>query len=237
MRLEPATHAPAPRASGTPESLDAVAVEPKTSTFEIPVPLDGVLTARREFELPRRLLDTHEQRCARMRKRAKPAFYHTIKRNRFVSRVRMYGTTQPCQCDPATGNCGESCMNRMMQIVCHPRTCPCGSRCTNGSLGKRPAPELQVAYVRPPTNAVRQARIWAPHAGRGARRRLSRRVLRRAHRHPRGRAPRARLLPAHAKLLLCGLRRVGGGDARRGPPGQQDPLCEPQRTCARADAV
>ncbi|KAI3624345.1 hypothetical protein CBS14141_002773 [Malassezia furfur] len=28
----------------------------------------------------------------------------------------MYGTTPACQCDPATGDCGEQCMNRMMQI-------------------------------------------------------------------------------------------------------------------------
>ncbi|WFC96034.1 hypothetical protein MBRA1_002690 [Malassezia brasiliensis] len=74
--------------------------------------------------------------------------YHPISRNRYVSRARMYGTTPACQCDPATGDCGEQCMNRMMQIVCTPRTCPCAPRCTNGSLGKRAAPALEIVEVR-----------------------------------------------------------------------------------------
>ena len=65
-----------------------------------------------------------------------------------VDRYLRYGTTPACQCDPVTGDCGEQCMNRMMQIVCTPRTCPCGPRCTNGSLGKRAAPELEIVEVR-----------------------------------------------------------------------------------------
>jgi len=36
----------------------------------------------------------------------------------------------PCHCDPMSGTCDESCLNRALNVRCS--ECPCGPRCTNG---------------------------------------------------------------------------------------------------------
>lgn len=139
MRLEAILDAPLVRSvrgqGRAAERADARRGTPRTSdaAHAAGAPPARAAGARRATSAPRR---------------AAAPTYHPISRNRYVSRARMYGTTPACQCDPATGDCGEQCMNRMMQIVCTPRTCPCGPRCTNGSLGKRPAPELEIVGVR-----------------------------------------------------------------------------------------
>lgn len=156
----------------------------RAHALRLSIPTDGALTARREFALPAALrgpaVDEARPDDAPASDAPQPPAYHPIKRNRYVSRARMYGTTPACQCDPATGDCGERCMNRLMQIVCTRRTCPCGVRCTNGSLGKRPAPELRVVDVRGRLTAVWCAWLWAPDAGARAAGHVPRRVLRRA---------------------------------------------------------
>ena len=55
-----------------------------------------------------------------------------------------------CQCKPiwATDTtsigCGESCLNRMLNIECHPKYCPCAERCSNQSFTKKHYAKLEV---------------------------------------------------------------------------------------------
>jgi len=54
------------------------------------------------------------------------------------------------KCDCKKGeNCGESCLNRIIQIECDPRRCPCGDKCTNQRFShyKKNNKNLKVFWV------------------------------------------------------------------------------------------
>lgn len=132
---------------GTPVHDSSGGVPDSLEEFILPLPAcdeEKGLTCKREFSLPPDWLPKTAAR--RSRSARKPHPFREIKRNIFVSRPRMQSSTPACLCAPTSG-CGERCINRIMQIICNRRTCPCGDTCTNQSLGKRPAPPLEVVDV------------------------------------------------------------------------------------------
>lgn len=119
-----------------------------TTTTAFPQPVyygQHLLTGQREFSLPSTLLEESADLRARVEAKRKPPPYRFIDRNRYVTRPKLNGELPLCQCNPAS-NCGEDCMNRILQFICSPKICPCGDRCTNIDLGKRPHAKCDVAY-------------------------------------------------------------------------------------------
>lgn len=108
-------------------------------------PAPASLLERREFALPQSLLEKRDALRSQVQAKLRPPPYRLIRRNVYLCRPRRYSPAPVCQCPPGSG-CDDRCMNRQMQIICNPRTCPNGSACTNTRLGKRKAPELEVAY-------------------------------------------------------------------------------------------
>ncbi|CAO1621665.1 unnamed protein product [Parajaminaea phylloscopi] len=104
-----------------------------------------LLTGQRDFVLPETLLRNQEQLRTRVDSRRKPQSFRHINRNQYVSRPKLNGELPLCHCHPSS-NCGEDCLNRILQMVCSPKTCPCGASCTNVSLGMRPHAKCDVAW-------------------------------------------------------------------------------------------
>lgn len=107
---------------------------------------ETLLVQQRDFRLPFPLLEQEGGIRDKMNSRRKPPPYGQISTNRFVSRKKIKAEEPICQCDPSS-DCGEDCMNRILQYVCDPKSCPCGERCTNGTLGKRKGHKTDVSYV------------------------------------------------------------------------------------------
>lgn len=137
-------HSP-PRAQGR---LSARGVLEPISEPAFPEPVHfgrDLLTGTREFSLPPPLLEQSSALRARLDAKRKPPPYRQIDRNRYTSRPKLNGELPLCQCDPSS-NCGDDCLNRILQFVCNAKVCPCGERCTNVSLGKRPRARCDVAW-------------------------------------------------------------------------------------------
>ena len=82
-----------------------------------------------------------------------PPVWQLVKKNIYLHRERKREDEDDimiCQCpqiwgtDTTTIGCGESCLNRMLNIECHPKYCPCGERCTNQCFTKRQYAKLDV---------------------------------------------------------------------------------------------
>lgn len=106
----------------------------------------NLLTEQRDFRLPFYIHDEAKEIRAKLASKKKPLPYAHIKTNKYYSRSKLHGEVPLCQCDPSS-DCGEQCMNRILQYICDPKTCPCRERCTNVSLGKRPSIKTDVAFV------------------------------------------------------------------------------------------
>lgn len=105
-----------------------------------------LLSQQRDFRLPFPLLVQVDEVRAKLDAKRKPPPYKQIRTNKYFHRPKLAGEVPVCHCDPDS-DCGDNCMNRILQFVCDPRACPCGERCTNTSLGRRPSRKIDVAYV------------------------------------------------------------------------------------------
>ncbi|PWN40769.1 SET domain-containing protein, partial [Ceraceosorus guamensis] len=105
-----------------------------------------LLVEQRDFRLAYPIAKRGEELRDKMDAKKKPPPYKSISKNRWVSRKRIHGEVPVCICEPSS-NCGEECMNRVLQYICNPKQCPCGERCTNISLAKRAKVTTTVTYV------------------------------------------------------------------------------------------
>lgn len=123
----------------------------------------NLLTDEQSFKLPEHYFDVAEDARAKLeaKKFKKPPSYTFIRTNQYTSRPKLPGEVPVCFCDP-DDNCGDNCMNRLMQFICNPKHCPCGEKCTNGSLGKRPTAKLDVQHVSICALELAQKRVECP---------------------------------------------------------------------------
>lgn len=114
----------------------------------LPLPIDyglNLLEQQRDFRLPFSVAQEIDEIRGKLEAKKKPPHYKHIAQNQYFSRPRLDGELLICQC-PSNGNCGESCMNRLTECLCHPKHCPCGDRCTNIYFGKRKAVKTEVQW-------------------------------------------------------------------------------------------
>lgn len=123
----------------------------KTSGPAFPLPTDfgyWMLLEKRDFRLPFPLSQEIEEVRNRLASKRKPPPYKHISQNRYVSRPKLPGEIMICQCPPS-GHCGDACVNRQTQYLCHPKHCPCGENCTNVQFGQRKPVKTQVQWYGP----------------------------------------------------------------------------------------
>ena len=114
----------------------------------LPLPTDygrWLLEEKREFRLPFPVAQQIGDIRGKLAARRKPPPFKHISQNRYVSRAKLPGEILICQCPP-DGDCGDSCVNRQTEYLCHPKHCPCGERCTNTYFGKRRAVRTEVKW-------------------------------------------------------------------------------------------
>lgn len=137
------------RRAASASSASSRSASPLPELPFLPEPLYGgieILGGRRDFKLPKSLVNEQENLRARVDAKRKPPHYQHISKNRYVSRPKLQNAEiQVCNCNPASG-CGDNCLNRRMEYICNPKSCPCGERCTNISLAKRPHARCDVQW-------------------------------------------------------------------------------------------
>ncbi|CED82358.1 Acyl-CoA thioesterase [Phaffia rhodozyma] len=87
----------------------------------------------------------------------KKAGFKMITKNTYPNRAKDLAQPSECECRPPPGwkpedrdqgslidACGEHCVNRAMQYLCHPKNCRFGEVCLNKSLYKRTGPSIKV---------------------------------------------------------------------------------------------
>ncbi len=136
--------------AGEADAVASTSSVPRADTPNavLPTPIHfgaKLLTEERDFVLPFPIHKNVEKLRERVNAKRKPPRYQQISRNKYVSRPKLHGEVPLCSCTPGS-NCGNDCMNRMMQFICDQKSCPNGSDCTNVRLGKRPAIKTTVAY-------------------------------------------------------------------------------------------
>lgn len=114
----------------------------------LPLPTDYgrlLLEEKKDFRLPYSISQEIQVIREKFEANKKPPSYKQISQNRYFSRSKLPGEILICQC-PIDGDCGESCVNRQTEYLCHPKHCPCGERCTNIYFGKRKAVKTEVQW-------------------------------------------------------------------------------------------
>ncbi|UZJ57294.1 hypothetical protein CBS101457_006614 [Exobasidium rhododendri] len=118
----------------------------KSSAFPLPTDYGRyLLEERKDFRLPYSVSQEIDGIREKLEQKKKPPPYKHISQNRYVSRSKLPGEILICQC-PRDEDCGDLCVNRQTEYLCHPKHCPCGERCTNIYFGKRKAVRTEVQW-------------------------------------------------------------------------------------------
>lgn len=85
--------------------------------------------------------------------RKRPPVWQLVSKNIYTHRQRKQQDEDDimiCQCKPIWATdacqvgCGDSCLNRMLNIECVTKYCPCGEKCSNQAFSKRQYAKLEV---------------------------------------------------------------------------------------------